>query len=372
MKEWNNPYNSFNSMKGLLYSPWYKSIRDWKDGKINKPLPPIEASLDPIHTCNLMCKHCNAHSYLEEKGMLKRRMSDNHLFNLIRFLGDWGVKAICFGGGGEPTMHTALGKAIELTHYCGMESSVATNGTLLTDKLIETMAKYCRWVGISVDAFSAKTYKEGRNKDLIGVAFHNIKKLSNKTKELESKCDVSFKFLIMPYNQLEIIGACLFAKDLGVKDFHARPADFRHQGLGEWKKKNNEYKIKIIKDQFEKCHEIETKDFRVFTIMHKFDENFLPIKNFTQCYASPCCIQLCANGDIYLCPDQRDEEFYKLAEHDPDPKRILDIWGGKRHYDLVFNIGKDNCATRCTFSPYCKQCEELFIKDTDPMCINFI
>ena len=34
MKEWNNPYNSFNSMKGLLYSPWYKSIRDWKDGKI--------------------------------------------------------------------------------------------------------------------------------------------------------------------------------------------------------------------------------------------------------------------------------------------------------------------------------------------------
>ena len=371
MKEWKTPYNSFNSMKGLLYSSWYQSVKDWKDGRIEMSLPPVEASLDPIQACNLMCEHCNAHTYLEENKD-NRRMDDKHMDNLIDFLGRWGVKAICFGGGGEPTMHTHLTDSLYRTKARGMEASIATNGTLFTDKLIDAMARTCRWVGISVDAYKASTYKKGRNKDLIGTAFHNIKRLVKRVKELETNCDVAYKFLIMPYNQTEILGACLVAKDLGVKDFHARPADFRHQGLGEWKKKKNEYKIDWIKQQFERCHEHETEDFHVYTIMHKFDENFLPQKKFTQCYASPCCIQLCADGNVYLCPDQRNSENYKLGTHYPEPKNILNFWGGEKHYDLVFKSGKDNCNTRCTFSPYCEQVEKLFINNDDPFCWKFI
>lgn len=60
MKEWSksNELNSFNSFKGLLYADWYKSIREWKEGRILAPMAPVEASLDPIHACNLKCEHC--------------------------------------------------------------------------------------------------------------------------------------------------------------------------------------------------------------------------------------------------------------------------------------------------------------------------
>ena len=53
MKEWQDPYNSFNSMKGLLYAPWYEQIKKWHDyPEVYSPPAPIEASLptSPILT----------------------------------------------------------------------------------------------------------------------------------------------------------------------------------------------------------------------------------------------------------------------------------------------------------------------------------
>jgi len=596
MREWKDKFNSFNSEKGLLYAPWYQAIKNWKDGKRDAPLPPVEVSLDPIQACQLRCSHCNASRYLENPPTDKMiKMPDDALLDLVKFLGKWGVKAICFtgdtkvklvngtiktfkeleekwnkskekfevysrdengnivsgvaynprktrevneitkitldndkiiectldhkfmlkdgtykeaqylttkdslmplytkvlsegyefimdatyqgtthrlfskyyeekldekivhhknfnkldntkdnlqlmtnsehmklhartpqqieffkiarnklnhkivskkfikfktpismycmtvekyhnfaldagvfvqncfGGGGEPTLHPKLAEALKVCHESGMDASIATNGVSFSDELIDAMAKYCRWVGISVDSASAATYKKGRKKDCYGYTINNIKKLSARVKELDTKCDVSFKFLIFKYNQTEIYGACLTAKDIGAKDFHARPADLSHQGMDEkYKGKANPYNIEWIKHQFEQCQELDDENFHVYTIVHKFDENFLPAKRFTQCYASPCCMQVCPSGEVFLCPDQRYNDNYKLGEWYPDPKKILEFWGSKKHYELVFKTGAKMCHTRCTFAPYCEQAERLFINEDDPMCKWFI
>lgn len=363
IQEWKDQYNSFNSWKGLLYSDWYKAIIEWRDGKRTAPLPPIEVSLDPVHACNLMCEHCNAHRYLDKTEV----MSEEHLLDLTKFLGDWGVKAICYGGGGEPTLHSKLPEAIELCTKLGVQSSVATNGTLINGKLSKVLANNCRWVGISVDAATPKTYEIGRKANLFHRVIRNISQLVS----IKGKADIAFKFLVFGYNQNEIFEACKIAKDLGVRDFHARPADFRHQGLGEWKKKESEYNLEVIKEQMEKCHEIEDKDFRVFTVVHKFNKDFTPRRRFSGCFASPICIQLCANGKVYLCPDTRQVSLYELGSH-ADPKDILKFWGSKKHYDLVFKTGCKNCTSRCTFSPYNEQMERLFVNQDDPMCWRFV
>lgn len=370
-KEWQNELNSFNSMKGLLYATWYQQIREWKDRKVPAPLPPVEASLDPIHLCNLLCQHCNAHKYLTEPDK-QQKMTTEHLHNLTRFLGEWGVLGCCFGGGGEPTLHPGLAKALDIATEVDMQSSIATNGTCFTDELIASMSRNCRWVGVSVDSATKETYKVGRKADFFDKTVNNIARLSDYCKESNSKCDVAFKFLIFDYNQHEIFEACKLAKELGAKDFHARPADYSHQGMGELANKIGGYDVEEVKKQFELCHTLEDSNFHVYTVVHKFDSSFKPRKDFSQCFASPCCIQLCADGGIYLCPDQRFQEFYKLGNHYPDPENIKKIWGNAKHYSLVFEEGKKNCSTRCTFCTYNKQCEELFIKDTDPMCKNFI
>jgi MoaA/NifB/PqqE/SkfB family radical SAM enzyme len=363
--EWseNNQFNPFNSYKGLLYKDWFKAILK------GYFLPPIEASLDPIHQCNLMCDHCNAHRYLTDGNLKYRRMPDQHLLRLVEFLGNWGVKAICFGGGGEPTLHTSLPKAISLTRKVGMESSVATNGTLFNEELIRSLT-LCKWVGISVDSATPETYKVGRKQDLFYKALENISWLIREVNFEHSDCAVSYKFLIMPYNQHEVFQACKMAKELGVKDFHARPADFRHQGMGELQKKNNEFNIESIKEQFEKCHALENENFRVFTVMHKFNGDFTPRRDFSHCYAAPLIIQICADGNVYLCPDQRHQEEYKLGTHYPNPENIKVFWGGQKHQELVLGSSL-KCNTRCTIGVYSKMCEQVFAQK-DPFHKNFV
>jgi len=372
--EWKDKYNSFNSDKGLLYLDWYKEIRKWKDHKVFKPLPPVEASVDPIQQCQLQCSHCNASRYLTNPPKdTQIRMKDDEYIDLMKFLGEWGVKAVCHGGGGEPTLHTALCKALITAKKSGMENSIATNGINFNEELIETSVNTCRWIGVSVDSANAETYLNGRKRDYFDTTIYNIKKLANKARQLNSNCDISYKFLVFEYNQNEIYDACKLAKELGAKDFHARPADLSHQGMStEYKGKANKYSVKLIKEQFERCHELEDDNFRVFTIVHKFDENFMPQKKFEQCYASPCCIQICPNGEVFLCPDQRYNNKYLLGVWLPKPEQILNFWGNKHHYDLVFNTGKSGCNTRCTFNPYNRQCQEIAIKDNDPFCWKFI
>jgi MoaA/NifB/PqqE/SkfB family radical SAM enzyme len=367
MQEWSseNWANSFNSAKGLLYGDWYEAIAR------RKFLPPIEASLDPIPKCTLQCEHCNFGKYLSKKQDIKmRRMPDEHLFNLIKFLGKWGVKAGCLGGGGEPTLHLALPEAIRLTRKVGMQISVATNGTNFSNRLIDAMAEYCRWVGVSVDSATYKTYAVGRRANYFNRVIKNIERLVKKVNQLKTNCDVAYKFLIFSYNQKEIYKACKLAKALGVRDFHARPADLSHQGMKE--RKRFKYDIELIEKQFKKCHKLEDENFRVFTVVHKFDETFKPRKSFSQCYAAPICIQLCAQG-VYFCPDQRLNKFYFLGNHYPNPENILRFWGGKRHRRLVFETGKANCISRCTFGIYNDFCEKLFIDaEQDLMCKNFV
>jgi len=361
MREWaeGNAFNSFNSWKGLLYADWYRGVAE------GTYLPPIEASVDLIHACNLHCRHCNAHRYLD--GAM--RISDDHLLALISELGDWGVRAVCFGGGGEPTLHSGLGAAIIMSRAAGMSAAVTTNGVQLTDAL-DSAALLCRWVGISVDAATAATYArlKGASPRVFDTVTDNLERLA---KRAGPHCDIAFKFLVSSINQTEVLAACQLARNLGARDFHARPMDFHHQGMGaELDGQLAGVDVDRVRDQMAACHELATDDFHVYTVVHKFGPDWSPVKRFRGCWAAPLAIQLCADGWGYLCVDQRHNPALRLGRHDPDLGEMRKWWGSAAHQALVRKSAA-SCTTRCTFGVYAEQCERLFINDDDPMCWEF-
>jgi MoaA/NifB/PqqE/SkfB family radical SAM enzyme len=366
MLEWKKHYefNSFNSWKGLLYSEWYKAI------VAGKFLPPIEASVDLAHACNLNCKHCNASRYLRGSYHVKNKIMDKtHALNLISFLADWGVKGFCFGGGGESTLNPALQDCVLKAKSKNKSVALITNAVSMDKNLIDTLAVCSRFVGCSIDAATPESYFKGKGADCFSNAISNMTQLVKKVKDYRSNCDISYKFLIFSYNQHEIYDACKLAKEIGVKDFHARPADFSHQGMKD--KSNVEYDINLVNEQLEKCRELESEDFRVFTITHKFDNQYKPRRDFCNCYAMPVLIQCCADGNVYACLDQRMNKSYLLGSHYPNPQNILNFWGGEKHKELVFGNTPKKCSTRCTIAPYNRQCEFLFANNNDPMCWEF-
>jgi len=374
-KEWKDKYNSFNSDKGLTYlESHYKPITNWWQNGGNLPAP-IELSLDPGHVCNFKCGHCNAQRYLinnpDEVPADKRIMTKEHLKSLIDFASEWGVRGVCIGGGGEPLMNRNVWDLPSYIVQKGMKPSYATNGSLINDSIAEEMMN-CRWVGVSLDSGTRDVFEKVHGVDMFDRVVTNLELLVNKKKETGSKIDISYKFLIRPDNWQDLYTACKLAKDIGVRDFHARPVDLERRDYKSAIKLN--YDIDSIQDIFRKCHDLEVDDkFRVFTIMHKFDPEFRVTHGFSKCCSSPLMLQACSNGSVYVCADHRLEDRFKLCEHYPDPNKIKDYWGSEKHRKLLNSINVDKECGRCTYGVYAVQCEKLAMgtKESDPMCLDF-
>lgn len=367
--EWSNKskYNSFNSMKGLTYYENYKNIVAWLNNETDRLAPPIECNLDPVAECNLNCYFCITQRYLRtnraEVGEM-RQLPAEYMFRLVDFLAKWGVRGLCISGGGEPSLHKDIHKVIQHAVEAGMDVAFVTNATLITDKLAESLIQ-CRWVALSIDAGDRDTYKAVKGKQYFDKAIAGVSKLTQLRRQNSSKVDLCYKFLVLPENVGSIHKACRLAKELGVQDFHARPVDFERKDIVG----NKELVIDraIVERQFAKCHELESKDFHVYTVTHKFDPEFHVRHDFEQCLATPLVIPILQDGNAYLCVDRKMESEFRLGSCYPDPEQTLTWWGSEEHRQMIKSLNIDQCS-RCTWSQYNRQIEEV-VKDS--MCLAF-
>ena len=357
--EWadKNQYNSFNPWKGLLYAPQYEEL-----AKMKVPIP-IQARIDPTLKCPLDCKWCNSARYRPNADEL----TTEHTANTLKFLAKWGVKAIVWAGGGEPTWHGGFRELLTLNAELGMQSAVLTNGVIHDPGVAADMGRLCRWVGVSVDAGNRETYTKLKGADGFHVACKSIRIMA----ENSDGCEVGYKFLITPDNQGELAEAAAVAKDLGATDFIARPMDTTHQGMVDSPYKTEDFDVGLILDQFEQCHALESPSFHVYTVTHKFNTDLSHSHDFKQCYGAPLRIHIATDGNVYFCDDQYYQPEYVIGSHLPDPTDILSFWGKGRHLELLYGCTPKTCTTRCCVGDYCRQCERLFVDGGDPICRNY-
>lgn len=363
MKEWNNPYNSFNSMKVLLWREQLQAIAD------QDFLPPVIVDTDPSNRCNYNCIWCNAYDYMEGA---KYDQSEEHLLRLADFYAEWGVKSTCVAGGGEPLMNHATKRFLWALKERGIEVGVITNGYFIGPDWAEVLAQCCRWVGISLDAATPRTYNQVkgiRQPDAFSRVLSNIRLLCQTTKNTGSACDVCCKYLIHPLNAGEIYSAVILAKSLGVRDFQTRPVGWDNirktsgHSIGDFTPL-----LQSIDDQVEKALELEDENFHFYGVRHKFQPNMKRKVEFSQCWALPLLLTFGADGNCHLCFDRRGDKELILCRHDPDPHEVLKHWNTERHKAMLRGIDVSQCP-RCTFGPYNEIIEQVFLKDG--MCRNF-
>lgn len=365
-KEWTSPYNSFNSMKGIMWREWFEEFAKGMDAQL---LPPVQSDIDLSPQCNFNCPHCNAYNIIDNQ---KSNLSIEHWLNVSDFLKDWGVKSSCVAGGGEPMRHPGLGKFLLRQKENNIQNGLISNGSLMTPELIDIMAATCRYVGISMDAGTNKTFMKLKgisNKKIFSNILVNIAGLVGRIAQTDSECDVAYKYLITHQNAYEIYEAAKIAKDIGVKDFHSRPVGF--DNIDKVAGLTNEALadvVDVINEQIEKAMELEDGYFRFFGIRHKFKPNFERKVGFKKCSAIPLVATFCADGKVYLCFDRRGDQTQVLCEHYPDPKAILEVWGSEVHKKMMNDVDPEKCP-RCTFGPYNEMVEQVFIKDE--MCRFF-
>ena len=340
IKEWDDKYNSFNSDKGFAYLQWYEAIL------AGKFLPPIEASVDPVNNCNLDCIWCNGKEPKSRRVMMTRE----HLLELVAFFKAWGVKAMCVAGGGEPTMHPALGEAFRAAGQIGLPIALITNGLFINQQQINDIASVARWVGVSVDCANSETFEELKGADRFQEVCDNLVRLKR------AGCrEVTFKFLLHPKNQYQVYDACCLAEELGCDGIHIRPMSFLN-----YKKEVEWYDTEMIEKQVQDAR--RDVEIKIFSITHKFDNRTLhPIKPFKVCRATPIMPIFQADGWMTACIDQKHRKDLRLCRHD-NPKDILKFWGSKKHKEIISKIVPRDCP-KCTFLRYNEQIERFVLND---------
>jgi pyruvate-formate lyase-activating enzyme len=343
MVEWTqqNKYNPMNSDKGLTYYEHYKDIVGWMKGDNELPAP-IEASLDPTNACNNKCYYCSSNRYLTDHK--SKRWGRDYMQELFEHLATWGVKGYCWGGR-EASLNPRLAEATTYAHTCGLEGAIVTNGVYLSDDLLEAYT-LLKWVGVSVDTNDPDVYKNVRGTDDCEKVWANIKRIADK----KTTTTLGVRSLVLPETISSLWETSYRAREVGANFIHIRPADLERQDLKIAQTMN--LNIPIIKEIFEQCHELETPDFKVFTVTHKYDENFKVKHNFKRCLASPLVAQICTDKKYYLCVDHRMDSRYEVKG-----------WGSQQHLDLINSIVPNRDCSRCTWGSYNQQIEEVVIED---------
>jgi len=333
----NKQYSSFSQSKGLLWREWY-------DGILNqKLLPPVGCVIDLTDKCNLHCGWCNAR-FFRAPNML----STDHVKRLVDRIADWGCLSCCYAGGGEPTLHPDFAEIVEYTAKQGLEVGISTNGTVISREAIDAVAEYARFCGFSIDAGFGQTWTELKGgtlkmwDDLMWRAFHMGQAA------LETPLDLTYKMMLVPENQYEIVEACRKAKKLEFKSFFVRPAAY--EGMIGVEKPKEPFDVEAIKNQYAYCESLETDWFKVYSSFGRVGKKFERINLFDKCRASPLIGVFCADGYAYLCIDSRGRLERRLCKH----MELFDYWGSKEHLKRIEEIDLSDCP-RCAFCMYQQQ-----------------
>jgi len=121
---------------------------------------PITVVWNFTNRCNLNCLHCHQDSSPMSSCP---ELTTNQAFKAINNMNDAGVAILTFSGG-EPLLRADLFAAIERAVENGMLCTVASNGTLMTKKVTEKLAKAgVKRVEIGLDGARAETHDFLRN-----------------------------------------------------------------------------------------------------------------------------------------------------------------------------------------------------------------
>ena len=254
---------------------------------------------------NILVHNCNAWKMINDSGA---DMTEEHMIKLVDFMADWRdstrhktPNSACIAGGGESFMNSNLVSLYDRMYHYGMEIGIITTGFIMREEHVEAIARTARWIGFSVDAATSKTYnklKGLKQGDSFEKVKENIKRVVKRVRDTNSKCDVAFKFLLTPDNALEIYSAIKLAKELGVHDFHLRPAGWDNLPNVIRRPDYTGLVYKIDK-QLVDGMKLESKDFHVYGVRHKFNPDFSRKVNFKRCWAIPMLPTFGADGNVH-------------------------------------------------------------------------
>lgn len=202
------------------------------DGNCNTPLL-LDVSL--TNRCTYNCPYCYKHSSpngqhmsFEDFKLLLKKMKEARVFQVAY-------------GGGNPNEHPDFCKILKATYESGVIPNYSTNGSNLTDEIIESSSIYCGSVAVSIHK-SISLYKE-----ILSKLISKIKKVNLHFVMTKSNVENIIDFLSSPPDWTIDINAVVLLRYKRVNSFDDEPS------LEEYQRIFGEAEKSTFKIAFDAC-----------------------------------------------------------------------------------------------------------------------
>lgn len=331
----------------------------------DESVAPIYIEIGPINACNHKCIFC-ALDYLKSKGsMIKKEVLISNLKNMAEF----GVKAIMFGGEGEPLAYPHIIEATQKAKEFGLDISITTNGVLFDEKLTKEILGYLSWIKFSIDAGTRKTYAKihGCKEEDFDKVINNIKFACEYRDKNDINTTIGSQILLIQDNIEEVEILIQKIKKAGADYLILKPYSQHPKSVNKLVLDIKKYdkKLKNLVEQY------SDEKFKVIyrdTSAKEIETNKIKYKN---CFGLNFFTLIDALGNVIPCNLFYEEPNYIYGNINEN--NFEQIWRSKKRQEVINIIhseGIDNCRRGCRLNFVNKYLNDIKLRNIEH--INFI
>ncbi|MCG8431775.1 MAG: radical SAM protein [Candidatus Omnitrophica bacterium] len=301
---------------------------------------PIYIEISPCSACNHRCIFC-AFDYLGHKPLF---FDEKVLKRFLRDIAQKGVKSILFSGEGETLLYRQLPEVAGYAARRGLDVAVTTNGVLLTRAVSGKLLPHLKWLRISLNAATPKTYAlvHGTSRSDFDRVIRNLRQAVRIKRAEGLSCTIGVQFLLLNENHKEAHLLAPLLAAAGVDYLIIKP--YSQHPLSENRLKTGlDYSSLLSLEK--KVHRYATSSFKVIFrrhTMHKI-RNARP---YRKCLGLPFYAHLTAEGDLYACSSFIGDK--RFCYGNVYKESFADIWNGprRRAFNRMMAVKWDIAACR--------------------------
>ncbi len=276
----------------LLYH--LEELNKWQKGE---PITPIYIDLGIHNSCNYNCVHCGPGFRKHKNYYIEREP----LLQLMKDMGQAGVKSVLIGGTGEPTLNKHLAEAVEVGKANRLDIALTTNGVFLDSEKREKILPLLTWIRFTILAASEEEFYKLHRPAIKcwEQVFENLAGCVDLKRKQNLKTTIGILVCVFDSNISDLENLVIKAKNIGVDYIMIKPPSINIQ---------NQYDIAINFD-FDNLKYLEKYSDRKFKVLVRWntfgDEQK---KNYKECLGLPFIWQIDGDGGVYACGSFLEDE----------------------------------------------------------------
>ncbi|MBT5674096.1 MAG: radical SAM protein [Rhodospirillaceae bacterium] len=295
-------------------------VERWDEGEA---FAPIHVEVDPTGSCNHRCLFCYADHYNHALGMLPREL----FLNLMRNMGEMGVKSCLLAGTGEPLVNKHTVDAALAGFEAGVDMALNTNAIVLNEDKAARVLPALTWLRCSVMGHDAKTYAQvhvTKPKDF-DIALANIAKAVEIKKQNGLSVTIGIQQVLLPENGKGVPELARIAKEIGVDYYVLKPFSVDQRNNYDADGKTALELMHEFEPELQQAAALGDENFNSIIRWNTFGDDGSRI--YSNCLGLPFISQIAADGKVYTCCPFFGDDRYCLG--DLKDASFSELWHGE-------------------------------------------